>query len=301
MNQSPEVSIVVAVYNRPERIKKCIESLLKLDPKSPSHEIFVIDNGSTDNTPQVVQAFPQVTYLEQTEIRGASAARNEGIRLAKGKYLAVTDSDCEVNSQWLIEGIKALQDPNVAIVGGKILGVEPPENIVQEWMNERKILDQEWVINHPEKKSVQTANAFFYMEDIKSLGGFNTSLRFGEDVDMCYRVMKKTGKNIANAPKSIVHHFHRATTKDLWNQMKSSSEGFLSFTKAHPEIPKKNPKTSFWEVYDVMRSGAKYLSTCLTLKPYKERTYAKLLFVTKAARKWGLITTAIKTKQWSRW
>jgi hypothetical protein len=84
------VSVIIPTYNRACLVKEAIESVRSQTWKSV--EIIVVDDGSTDNTRQVVEAVPNILYLRQ-ERRGQAAARNLGLRHAKGSYICSLDSD----------------------------------------------------------------------------------------------------------------------------------------------------------------------------------------------------------------
>ncbi len=85
------VSVIIPTYNRVHFLKDAVQSAL--EQTHPPLEIIVVDDGSTDNTPSVCQAFPPpVRYLRQ-ENQGVSAARNHGVRAAQGEYIAFLDSD----------------------------------------------------------------------------------------------------------------------------------------------------------------------------------------------------------------
>ena len=87
------VSVVIPAYNSDEYISRTLDSVL--NQSLPADEIIVIDDGSTDNTQQIVQKYlDKVTYLYQQNA-GASVARNAGIIAAKGKWIAFLDSDDE--------------------------------------------------------------------------------------------------------------------------------------------------------------------------------------------------------------
>ncbi len=65
-----EVSIIIPCYNGMRTVTECLRSLLSLDPQSPSHEIIVVDNGSTDGSVEVIKAFKQVKLLYEHDIQG---------------------------------------------------------------------------------------------------------------------------------------------------------------------------------------------------------------------------------------
>ena len=87
------VSVIIPTYNRTHVLGRAIESAL--DQTSPAQEIIVVDDGSTDDTPQLIaEKFPQCRYIQQSN-QGVSAARNRGIEAATGEWLAFLDSDDE--------------------------------------------------------------------------------------------------------------------------------------------------------------------------------------------------------------
>lgn len=90
----PFFSIIIPAYNRSRSIGRAVGSCLAQDMEAI--EVIVVDDGSTDDTPHQVAKFmdPRVVYVRQ-ENAGASAARNRGARVARGKYLAFLDSDDE--------------------------------------------------------------------------------------------------------------------------------------------------------------------------------------------------------------
>lgn len=93
MKKRPLVSIIIPAYNAEKFIKSAIESALKQTYQNI--EIIVIDGGSKDKTAQIAKSFndPRIVYFFYQENRGQSAARNTGIEIAKGKYIAFLDAD----------------------------------------------------------------------------------------------------------------------------------------------------------------------------------------------------------------
>ena len=87
------VSVIIPTYNREKLIKRSIESVLA--QTYADLECIVVDDGSTDNTQSVVEAIPdhRVKYVKLPEGKGANAARNFGVSIAKGEYIAFQDSD----------------------------------------------------------------------------------------------------------------------------------------------------------------------------------------------------------------
>jgi glycosyltransferase involved in cell wall biosynthesis len=86
----PDVSVIIPTHNRREWLRDAIASVFA--QTYHNFELVVVDDGSTDDTPEVVREFPGVRYLHQ-ENRGVSAARNHGVALSRGRLLAFLDSD----------------------------------------------------------------------------------------------------------------------------------------------------------------------------------------------------------------
>jgi glycosyltransferase involved in cell wall biosynthesis len=87
----PTVSIIIPTYNRAILVKESIQSVL--EQTYTDYEIIVVDDGSTDNTRETVAAFSDKIIYVYQQNRGRSNARNHGISLAKGNYIAFLDSD----------------------------------------------------------------------------------------------------------------------------------------------------------------------------------------------------------------
>jgi len=87
----PLVSVIIGVYNRPELIIETLDSVLA--QTHPEIEVIVIDDGSTDATPAVLERFAGRIAVHREEHRGLPAALNHGLRLATGEFVVFLDSD----------------------------------------------------------------------------------------------------------------------------------------------------------------------------------------------------------------
>ena len=104
MNKNPTVSVIIPTYNRAHLIGRAIQSVLNQTYKD--FELIIVDDGSTDNTEDIIKEFQKkderIKYIKHEKNRGGSAARNTGIKNARGEYIAFQDSDDE----WLPEKLK---------------------------------------------------------------------------------------------------------------------------------------------------------------------------------------------------
>src|SRR3989344_2456358 len=91
------ISIIIPTYNRAKLLRRAIESVLK--QTFQDFELLVVDDGSTDNTNEVVMEYAskdkRVFYISQENSGGASRPKNTGIKTARGEYIAILDSDDE--------------------------------------------------------------------------------------------------------------------------------------------------------------------------------------------------------------
>ena len=91
---SPTVSVILPTYNRASLLPRAVESVLS--QTFSNWELFIVDDGSTDETPAVVRSYladPRIHFLKKKHEGSAGKSRNAGMRLAKGKYVAFLDDD----------------------------------------------------------------------------------------------------------------------------------------------------------------------------------------------------------------
>lgn len=97
MNKKPTVSIIIPTYNRAHLVGRAIQSVLNQTYKD--FELIIVDDGSTDNTEDITKEFQKknerINYIRHEKNKGGSAARNTGIKVARGEYIAFLDSDDE--------------------------------------------------------------------------------------------------------------------------------------------------------------------------------------------------------------
>lgn len=129
--REPKVSVVIPTYNRAHSISMAIRSVL--DQTYQDFEVIIVDDGSIDNTEEIVKSFEdeRIEYIRHTKNRGASAARNTGIKVAKGEYIAFQDSDDEWVPDKLELQVKAFDNASseVGIVYSGFYRIEADKKI----------------------------------------------------------------------------------------------------------------------------------------------------------------------------
>lgn len=115
------LSVIVCTRCQPTRLRRALESLVAQEMPSQNWEIVVVDNGATDETPEVIRSFASrgpVRYAYEA-VQGLGRARNRGISVARGSLLAFTDDDVVVHPNWAARIVaRFATDPDVSAVFG---------------------------------------------------------------------------------------------------------------------------------------------------------------------------------------
>jgi len=116
MNKKPIVSVIIPTYNRAHLIGRSIQSVL--NQTYQDFEIIVVDDGSTDNTEDIIKKFQKkderIKYIKNEKNKGGSAARNTGIKAARGKYIAFLDSDDEWMKRKLEKQVRNIEKSTIS-------------------------------------------------------------------------------------------------------------------------------------------------------------------------------------------
>jgi GT2 family glycosyltransferase len=226
----PRVSVVVCAHNEQRTLRACLESLSAL--RYPNCEVIVVDDGSTDGTRAIAEAFPGFKLISH-ENRGLSEARNSGVRVAEGEIVAFTDGDCEVDPDWLTFLVRRLLSQDFVGVGGPNL---PPRE--ESWIPEVVARcpggPSHVLLTDREAEHVPGCNMAFRRDALLEIGLFDRDFRAaGDDVDICWR-MQNAGHRIGFAASALVWHRRRSTVPAYLSQQRGygHAEGLLSFK--HP-------------------------------------------------------------------
>jgi glycosyltransferase involved in cell wall biosynthesis len=192
----PHVTVLVPVKDRRERMLRCLDAILAQD--HPDFDVLVLDNGSTDGTPEAVleraAGSPVPVRVERVDGR-VGRVRNQGARMAEGEVLAFTDSDCIPTPGWLSAGVRPFQSARVGVVTGPTHPEDPPP--YEPWYATQEIYDQTW--------RFETCNAFFRRDALMGSEGFDESVSMWEDTAAGWAVLRD-GWRAEFAPDALVHH-----------------------------------------------------------------------------------------------
>jgi len=184
---SPKVSVIIPTYNRGQFIVQALESVLS--QTFHDYEIVVIDDGSKDNTREILKRFESKIRPIYQDNQGISKTRNRGIKESFGEYIAFLDSDDYWTSDKLAQQVKILDSkPKVGIVYGRM-------PIINE-QGERVGMKPAGVSGKNFKELLEvwgdlpTSSIMTRRECFEKAGLFDTSLATMEDIDMWIRIAR---------------------------------------------------------------------------------------------------------------
>lgn len=217
------VSVVVPTHNARDSIAACLKTLVR--QSYTDIEILVCDDASTDDTLARAAAIedPRIELLPGEVNRGASAARNRGVRHAAGDIVFFLDDDVEADSDWIENGLRRFEDETVVGVEGKVIYVSP--HYVPRYSDR--------VVQNLRGGEYMTANAAYRRSALERVGLFDESLRRYQDRDLALRVAEHG--TIAFAADAVV--VHRRERYDARSFMREATKIglWLDFEKLHPE------------------------------------------------------------------
>lgn len=174
---NPIVSVIVPTKNSTRTLESC---LLSIKNQTYKHiETIVVDNFSTDNTPEIAQKYAEKFYSRGPE---RSPQRNFGVKKSIGEYVVIIDSDMNLSKNVIKDCVEAFKS-DIRIAGIVI----PEESFGQGFWAQCKKLERSFYVG----VSYMEAARFFRRSDYIDLGGYNEQLVSGEDWDLSQRMESK--------------------------------------------------------------------------------------------------------------
>ena len=276
---TPRVSVIIPVYQGDRFLAEAVESVL--NQTYTNYEIIVINDGSTDNSNDVLQPYlDKIRYVYQ-ENQGVAAARNRGIKIARGEFLAFLDQD----DFWLPDKLASQvacfdTKPELGIVhcgwrrvdrGGKPLGnVEP-------WHQAPNLNLEEWV----QWKPILLSAMMFRREWLKRVGGLDTRFQQVCDLDLALRLTLMGCQSSWLYQVTVCYREHDRNESQKTFVQAQESWAVLDKFFALPEVPKQIRKlenqyryyTLVWSAWRLYCTGyvaemVQYLKKSLSYTPY---------------------------------
>ena len=195
------ISAIIPTYNNAAFIK---DAVLSIQQQSvPVTEIIIVDDGSTDNTAQVIQSLKGNIHYIRQQNQGPSAARNTGIKAAKGDLIAFLDADDQWTTDKLQKQLKALQNsPELKLIAGDMSEIDLSNQVlVASVLNKHHFLEKFVTLNGKpianafsellRKNFIPTGTVLIKKDALLEAGLFNENIRYGEDLELWAKIASK--------------------------------------------------------------------------------------------------------------
>ena len=228
-----DITVVIPVRDNAYGLQRLVAALHDL-------RIIVVDDGSS--TPiehdDFAGAHTGIEVLRHVQSKGPAAARNTGLAACKTGFVAFLDSDVVPRRGWLEALLGHFCDPTVALVAPRIVGMAQTDHLVARYEAVRSSLDlgqrEAPVIPYSSVSYVPSAAIICRTSTLRDIGGFDETLRSGEDVDLCWRLVE-AGARLRYEPVAQVAHDHRTELRD-WIARKAFYGGSAAaLSVRHPD------------------------------------------------------------------
>jgi glycosyltransferase involved in cell wall biosynthesis len=215
-----QISIIVPAYNARACIGDCLDALIAQKGLTEPPEILVVDDGSTDGTPEIVEHYASagVRLLCQRNA-GPGPARNAGIRASSGEFLLFTDADCVPDSHWAAEIVRGFTTREIAMVMGATTTSLGFSNIYAKAQQGRDFIDVQ-----PGPTTRYNSNNLALRREIALAFPFDLALPRAEDSDQGWRLLE-AGYQTVYWPTARVSHRHPYETRSFFRNAWAEGEG----------------------------------------------------------------------------
>jgi len=199
-NGVPRISFIVPVRNDARRLEMCLRSIRRNIGTTATHEIIVVDNGSTDQSAEVARSFG-ARVLSMPDRVPVAELRNRAARQATGDALAFVDADNEIVSGWVIAAVETLRTPAAGAVGALCLAP-----IDGTWVQRAYGYMRGRAQGQHETEWLGSGNLVVWRQTFESVHGFDASLQACEDVDFSRKLRAAGKKLISDSRLKSIHH-----------------------------------------------------------------------------------------------
>jgi glycosyltransferase involved in cell wall biosynthesis len=243
-----ELSVVIPTYQRPELLRRCLESLREQDLDAQRFEVVVVDDGSGDATSDVLAtaASSNVVALTQPRNAGPAAARNRGVQAAGGELVLFLDDDVAATSDLLATHLAIHQqhnDPRLGVLGR--IDWDPTLTVTpfMHWLDTSglQFAYDTWLREGPVDPpygAFYTANLSMHRELLVAEDGFDERFPYPafEDIELAFRLTKR-GFHLDYRPSARGFHTRAMALRGFRARMRKVGESAELIRRAAPDFP----------------------------------------------------------------
>lgn len=233
------VSVVIPVYNAGKALCRAVDSVLS--QSFTDYEIIIVDDGSTDDTPDIIKGYgDKIRYIRQ-ENSGASIARNAGIQAAQGRWIAFLDAD----DQWLPEKLKKQigllsRNPDLVWCAGNFIQTDGARSAprIRPSAIRDALAGRDYIENYFEEAAkgrciIQTSTVIVEKCVFDKTGLFDPHFLRAQDTDMWWRIAHAYPKIgfIAEPAVKVFMDIHEPTLQERRLEVKSGKNARLLMNK----------------------------------------------------------------------
>ncbi len=208
---NPTVSLYVPCLNGERHIQQTLESVLS--QTHPISQIVVVDDGSTDQTSEIVKSFA-IEVVRHPKTMGITKTRNTALEHSRGEFVACVDSDVILENDWLEKIMGNFTARVVGGVGGRIIETNR-DSIVGQWIMAHRSPDGGTERKNP--PSLPAGAAVYRRNALMEIGGYNDDKRYDHsDLDASMRVVQ-IGYVLAYEPEAVCYHHFSGTIRSLFD------------------------------------------------------------------------------------
>ncbi|MBZ0333688.1 glycosyltransferase [Marinobacter sp. AL4B] len=221
----PFVSILIPAFNEDKNISRCILSIDEQDYPKERYEVIVMDNGSTDRTTKIATELG-VTVIDASGLL-IGGVRNAGAKVAKGDILAYIDADCLAPKNWIQSGVSLLYlESDIGAVGGGC-DIGPSASWVERaWVINRPYIEATYV------KILATGSFFITKDTFEKVGGFNETVRAGEDTEISKEIIVNNKKLILSSAIRVIHLGYPLTLRSFYERQVWQASDYVRTRKS---------------------------------------------------------------------
>jgi len=243
-----EVSLYIPCFNAAKTIQFCLEAVFR--QTYPLKEIIIVDDGSTDETIDIVSRYP-VRLLRHPDNRGLAEARNTAIRNIDSEFIASLDADCLPDSDWLKQLMKRFNSPTITGAGGRLLETYS-SSVFDLW---RSVHMKQYWDKEGEPAFLFGSNTVFRKDVIVAVGLYNEDFKNNyEDVDICSR-LKDKGYVLIYEPRAIAHHLRNDDICSILNSYWKWNLGYYQEKRYYS-----NQKSFIFKIKDNFGLAYRYIA-----------------------------------------